>query len=537
MSDDQPGQAPPNPNPGASLPPPPPPPPPPPAQGTPEPGATPPAAPTTETPAVELEGADAPKKRSARGRVLAGVAAVAVVAVGAAVTVKLVSSQSSGGAATPEQAVENMVGALEDNDLLGVVDVLAPWERDFARDQIDNYLDDAKRNEWLAKDADLANFGGYKLAVEGLEVKAEEVNERIANVSIVGGTARFQSELNELPLGAKLLEQLDKADDGRRPEDVDETADLSEAQLGPLTTIKQGGRWYVSIFYTAAEAARARADAPAPTTEQAIHAKGAESPEAAVDDLIDALERGDVRRLIELAPPDEMAVLHDYAPLFLDEVKASGERIVKFTDREYDLMNVDGGKKVIPTKFKVELAGERPGTLSYDRTGDHVQVVVEREGETTTIRVEKADNGSSFVLSGSGTDLRGTITSEGESTVKITVKGTSEDEAFAADLTLTPEGACVNVKGEATSDGQSEYVDEQVCPEDIFGSENAKVPGIDVEKLMSLDKLGKLVQFEQLSRVFDLGIVTVKVDGDWYVSPLRTGAELLGMVAHVTEGI
>lgn len=486
---------------------------------------------------MALEGADAPKKRSGRGRILAGVAAVAVVAVGAAVTIKLVSSQSSGGASSPEQAVENMVGALEDNDLLGVVDVLAPWERDFARDQIDNYLDDAKRHELLAKDADLANFGGYKLAVDGLQVKAEEVNERIANVSIVGGTAHFQSELKELPLGAKLLEQLDKANDGQRHDDVDETTDLSDAELPPLTTIKQDGGWYVSLFYTVAETARAGADAPAPTTEQAIPAKGAESPEAAVDQLIDALERGDVRRLVELAPPDEMAVLHDYAPLFLDEVKASGERIVSFTDREYDVVDVDGGKKVIPTKFKVELAGDRPGTLAYERTGDHVQVVVDRDGETTTIRIEKADNGSSLVMSGSGTDLRGTITSAGESTVQITVKGTSKGEAFAADLTLTPEGTCVNVKGEARSDGDSEYVDEQVCPEDVFGSEDASFLGTDFDTLMSLDKLGKLVQFEQLSRLFDVGIVTVKVGGDWFVSPLRTGAELLGVYAHVTEGI
>ena len=177
-------------------------------------------------------------------------------AAGTAVTVKLVSSQSSGGAASPEEAVQDMVGSLEQNDLLGVVDVLAPWERDFARQGIDNYLDDAKDNGLLAKDTDLSDVGGYTLTVDGLKVSSEPVNERIANVSLVGGTAHLQSHFDQLPLGAKLLEQLNKANDGKGPDDVSGTTDLADAQLPPITTIKQDGRWYVSLFYSIAESAR-----------------------------------------------------------------------------------------------------------------------------------------------------------------------------------------------------------------------------------------------------------------------------------------
>ena len=543
---------------GSALPPPPPPPPPPAAYVPPAAGPpfAPPAAaaaalpPLADAPSADAPSADAPTttapaKRSKRGRILAGVAAVAVVAAGTAVTVKLVSSQSSGGAASPEEAVQDMVGSLEQNDLLGVVDVLAPWERDFARQGIDNYLDDAKDNGLLAKDTDLNDVGGYTLTVDGLKVSSEPVNERIANVSLVGGTAHLQSHVDQLPLGAKLLEQLDKANDGKGPDDVSGTTDLAEAQLPPITTIKQDGRWYVSLFYSIAEAARRDTGAPAPTTEGAIQAKGADSPQAAVDELIDALEQGDVERLIELTPPDEMAVLHDYAPLFLKDATPSSDGTVKITDRDYSVVDVTGGRKVIPQKLTAVVSGDDPGTLSYERTGDHVQITLDRDGETTTLRLEKADNGSTFVVQGPAVDLRGTITAAGESTIQIGLQGKSDDQSVTGDLTLTPEGTCVTVKGDLTTDDDHQYVDDQVCPEDLLSSQDGDfvdkqavtIFGQPIDTALSLDKLGKLVQFEQLSKLFDLGIVTVKVDGKWYVSPLRTTADLFGTFGRLAEGL
>ena len=49
--------------------------------------------------------------------------------------------------------------------------------------------------------------------------------------------------------------------------------------------------------------------------------------------------------------------------------------------------------------------------------------------------------------------------------------------------------------------------------------------------------MGELVQFDNFSRLFDLGIVTVEVDGDWYVSPLRSTTELVATFAALAEGI
>jgi hypothetical protein len=50
-----------------------------------------------------------------------------------------------------------------------------------------------------------------------------------------------------------------------------------------------------------------------------IPAKGADSPQAAVDAMVAAFNEQDYSRMIELTPLDTAAVLHDYGPVLLDE--------------------------------------------------------------------------------------------------------------------------------------------------------------------------------------------------------------------------
>ena len=241
--------------PPVAAPPPLPPVPPPPAPVPPPEAATVTIEPAPE---VTLAADGAPPKGGSKGKIIAAVAAVVVLVAGVLVTVKLVSSRSeAGGAASPDEAVENMMGSLEENDLLGVLDMFAPWERDAAMGLIEDYVDNAQDAGYLADDTDLSNVGGYTLTVDGLEVRSTEVNERIVNVALVGGTAHLTTEFDELPLGAEALEQLEEATDGEDPENVDATGDFAEMELPPITTIEDDGRWYVSLFYTIAESARA----------------------------------------------------------------------------------------------------------------------------------------------------------------------------------------------------------------------------------------------------------------------------------------
>ena len=465
-------------------------------------------------------------------------AAVVVLVAGVLVTVKLVSSRSeAGGAASPDEAVENMMASLEENDLLGVLDLFAPWERDAAMGLIEDYVDNAQDAGYLADDADLSNVGGYTLTVDGLEVEPTEVNERIVNVALVGGTAHLTTQFDELPLGAQALEQLEEATDGEDPENIDATGDFAEMELPPITTIEDDGRWYVSLFYTMAELARAAADAPAPTTEGAVPAVGADSPEEAVDEMIAAVERLDVERMIELTPPDEMGVLHDYAPLFLDELEPFEGGSVDIHDTEYRVEDVDGGRKVIPTHFVVDVAGELDTTsVTYDRSDDRVSLLVDQDGSATEVALVQLDGGTGFDVNAPGVDLSGQVVEADDGTLAIDVEGTVDGEDLSAKLTATPDGDCILVSGDATSGGETEPVAEQLCPED-FSEEGLSFAGSPVALADVLDNMGELVQFDNFSRLFDLGIVTVEVDGDWYVSPLRSTTELVDTFAALAEGI
>ena len=489
-------------------------------------------------PDVTLAPEGTPAGRGSKGKIIAAVAAVVVLLAGVLVTVKLVSSRSAdGGASSPDEAVENMIGSLEENDLLGVLDMFAPWERDAAKGLLEDYLDNAQDAGYVADDADLSNVGGYTLTVDGLEVQSTEVNERIANVALVGGTAHFTTEFDELPLGAEALEQLEEATGGEDPEDVDTSGDLADLDLPPITTIEDDGRWYVSLFYTIAESARAAADAPAPTTEGAVPAVGADSPEEAVDEMISAIERVDVERMIELTPPDEMGVLHDYAPLFLDELEPFEGGSVDFHDAEYRVEDVDGGRKVIPTHFVVDATGDfDTTTVTYDRTDDRVSLLVDQDGSATEVALVQLDGGTGFDVDGPGLDLSGQVLEADGGTLAIDVNGTVDGEDLSAKLTATPDGDCILVSGDATSGGETEPIAEQLCPED-FSEEGLSFAGSPVALADVLDNMGELVQFDNFSRLFDLGIVTVEVDGDWYVSPLRSTTELVGTFAALAEGI
>jgi hypothetical protein len=67
----------------------------------------------------------------------------------------------------------------------------------------------------------------------------------------------------------------------------------------------------------------------------AVAAIGTDTPDAAVKELVAAALNFDVRRIIELTPPDEARALHEYAPLFLDDAQQSAQKFKK--DKEVSI--------------------------------------------------------------------------------------------------------------------------------------------------------------------------------------------------------
>jgi hypothetical protein len=266
--------------------------------------------------------AAAPKRRS---RTVAAVVAVLAVAAGAVVTVvALGDAGSSGGAASPQAAVNNVVSAINDSDVLGMLDALAPAERRAIADPLVKDFAELKRTHVFSADADLSHLDGASATFRGLTYGSDiTINDHLRVVQITGGTLHVDSDLSRLPISSEFLKTLGVGGlSGTRSQTVDLAKAVRENHGKPIAVAAENvdGGWYPSLLYTIAYYAVDAAGLPQPSAADAIPAVGANSPEEAVRQLVYALLGGDVTGAIKLASPDELAVLHDYGGVLLRQI-------------------------------------------------------------------------------------------------------------------------------------------------------------------------------------------------------------------------
>jgi hypothetical protein len=272
-----------------------------------------PTAPVEVTP--ELRAQEQPSR--SRTKLIVGVVgAVALVGAGVFAVMQL-SDGDSGGAASPEEATRALFSALDEEDALGVIDVLLPGERDTLRDPAVQLFEELERLEVLSADADPSEISGVDLSFEIDDVTAEPTNvDDIVNVA-VGGNASVTVDGEQLPIGDLILTNVDV---DRASLDVDERDDLSVN----LATVEEDGRWYVSLLYTSAEGIRQLAmgeGQPMDIPAEGLAPVGGDTPEDAFDNVLDAIEKLDASAMIASLNPDEFQALQRYAPLFLDDVQ------------------------------------------------------------------------------------------------------------------------------------------------------------------------------------------------------------------------
>jgi len=100
--------------------------------------------------------------------------------------------------------------------------------------------------------------------------------------------------------------------------------------------VRENGRWYVSLFYTAADQLRGTRDIPA----HGIDPIGASSPSAAIDNFLTYVANLDVEHLVAALNPNEAAALQRYAPLFLADAQQSLSTLgvtMKISDTAYSV--------------------------------------------------------------------------------------------------------------------------------------------------------------------------------------------------------
>jgi hypothetical protein len=256
-------------------------------------------------------------------------AAAVVLAGGGVVTYVAVSaSSSSGGAASPRKAIESIVSDLNNDDLVGVLDDLAPGERKAIAQPFLDTVDELKRGNVLRSDTNLNKVGGVDITAGGLTFadKTITINDHVQIVQLTGGTLHLRANASQLPFTSDFLKTV--APNGLPSNNVSESLDIGSVvrETGKPVRIaaqKVGGKWYPSLLYSIADNATTASGLSAPSASDRIPAVGASSADAAVRSFVEALLAGQVQRAAQLLSPDELGVIHDYGKLITDRAHYS----------------------------------------------------------------------------------------------------------------------------------------------------------------------------------------------------------------------
>lgn len=236
-----------------------------------------------------------------------------------------VAQSAAGGASTPEEAVQQLFDAISDEDIIGVLDVLPDGERRSFQQPLEDLSSELQRLGVLSDGFDLSDVGGIDLKFSDLDLGSEVLAEGVSVVHLRGGNLTTAIIPEDLPIGDELRSLIEELNG--EPLEIEPSSDTealhSDGDSLDIVTIEEDGSWRVSLYYSIAEAARASTDLPLPDFGGGVTPNGQDSPEAAVEALLRAaVEDVDLEAMVALLPPDEMAALQDYAPLFLDDAAA-----------------------------------------------------------------------------------------------------------------------------------------------------------------------------------------------------------------------
>ncbi len=296
-----------------------------------------------------------PEKKRSKGKLIALVAGgVALLGAGTIGVAALMGGGSDGGAANPEEAIEKLFAAANDQDVLGVLDMVLPSERSAFGDPLVDMFAEAKRLEVLSTDADLAAVEGLNVEFKVTTGTPQEVADDITIVR-VKGSASAAVDLQALPIG-KLL--IDHGVDVSNSDNPDRSKETLEANVA---TVKRGGRWYVSLGYSVAENIRQRLEEDWPTPAEGVQAKGYDDPEAAVTAMLEAFENTSLEDVIAGINPNEAEVLQRVARWFLADAQDAIDNAVR--DAEFKLTFVDS---VLTATKDGDRATVRVGEMGVD---------------------------------------------------------------------------------------------------------------------------------------------------------------------------
>ncbi len=299
---------------------------------------------------------DEPTRPPGRSRIALGGLVVGVVALGAAGVFAIGQLRSNtSGAASPEDVGTEFMEALEHEDVLGLMDLLLPGEREVFRQPMVDLVSELSRLEVLSAEATLADLAGLDIDMTNESTEVESTN--VADISNITMSATMSASIDgdQLPIGDLIS---DLAGDRFTPSDLDLPTTTDEFSL-PMTVVEEDGRWYLSVFHTAAEAIRGQLGEPIP--DVGLVPTGGSSPEGAIDVLLDGVEQLDLAKIVSAINPNEAAALQRYAPMFLDDIDELASEAPldwQVTRSGYDVAGSGSERSVTITALRVDGAAD-----------------------------------------------------------------------------------------------------------------------------------------------------------------------------------
>ena len=313
---------------------------------------------------------------------------IGVLAIGAAgvFAVTQMSGGNEGGAASPEELGDAVMESIDQEDILGVIDLLLPGERETFGEPMKEMVDELQRLEVVSDGASLEGIDGIdvELADRSVDVTATNVDD-IANITM-SASATVSVNGDDLPVGELLTDNF--GDVFAEIEGVEQSESGLAFSL-PVTAVEQDGRWYISGMYTIAENARQAAGFDEIPSE-GIQPKGGDSPEGAIDAVLAGVEQLDLSTIIGAINPNEAEALQRYAPLFLGDAQDALDELPltwEVTDTEYDVSGSGSTRSVVVKSAHIEgeiqdPSGESSETVPFSAEYADGCYTAEAQGET-----------------------------------------------------------------------------------------------------------------------------------------------------------
>lgn len=286
--------------------------------------------------------------RSARRRgTTIGVIVAVVALIGAGIgTWVAVGHSDEPGFADPEQAARHLLTDVGNDDLIGVVNDLPPNEASMVNSVLNGVTGHLKQIGVVRRNVNAQDAAGLRLRTNGIrfDPSVQQVNDHVAITKLVAGTITIGSQLSADDYTANFLRTAFPR--GLSAVHGSTTLDIAQQvrRLGHpvrLATVEVNGRWYPSLFYSIADSVLQELHQPWPA--RVIPAVGADIPNEAAEDFLQAVLNGDARLAVEHTDPDEMAALHDMGQSLVTAVHLAPADRVHITHVAFDDRHVPGG--------------------------------------------------------------------------------------------------------------------------------------------------------------------------------------------------